>query len=99
MLRDPQVVAAVSARNRDDFHVGIYLVKLLDGLDPLLFRHDEVGNQDVEGASERRFQGFPAVPRLRRFVAAAFEHPAEHKPDVMIVVHDQHAHGTIAAPF
>lgn len=97
MLCDPQVVTTICARNRNDFHVRIKLVKLLDCLDPFLFRHDEIRYQDVEGRFERRFQSLPAMPRFRGFVPTAFEHTAEHKPDVVIVIDHQNAHRAVRA--
>src|SRR3546814_7679102 len=62
-----------AARDRDDLGLGIVAADDADGLQPLLFGHDEVGHDHIDGVVPEHGNAFAPVRRDDDLIAAGLE--------------------------
>ena len=75
----------------DDFDVGEFLFQLDDQADPVLVRHDQVGDDQVGRPLSKEPDALDPIRSLYYSVPRPLEDEADHRPDLRFVVDDKDA--------
>src|SRR6266851_7784130 len=77
------------AGHGDDLHLGKLPAQVADGLDALLFRHEDVGDDYVGRPRTLQLQSLNAVGGAFGFDAVVLKPPQRELPEVVVVVDDE----------
>src|ERR1700682_606861 len=100
MLGDPEkvdITYAAAAGDDDDLRVRLGLAHLGDGLNTFLFRHDDVGDDEVRLRAAEQSHTAPTVVGAHHLIAVILQELDDSLPHDGVVIDNQnlrHAGGT-----
>jgi hypothetical protein len=90
--RTSVVPVPIAAGHDDDLHARIELAHRHQHVQPFHFRHDDVGDREVERAGLQQFQPDAPIFSFGDIMAAALQHLAHNLPHHLFVVDQKNPH-------